>query len=78
MMSLRSNCQSTYPIGMMRFGQDLTLVFLAGEVVVDYDIRLKRELPEAGKLWVAGYTNGGFAQIASKRVLEEGGCEAST
>ena len=61
MMSLRSNCQSTYPIGMMRFGQDLTLVFLAGEVVVDYDIRLKRELPEAGKLWAAGYTNVVFA-----------------
>ncbi len=67
-----------YPIGIIQFGKDLSMVFLAGEVVVDYDIRLKREWPLPGKLWVAGYTNDVFAYIASKRVIEEGGYEAST
>ncbi len=39
-------------------------------------MRLKRELG-AEKLWVAGYSNDVFAYIPSRRVLEEGGYEAS-
>jgi len=63
-----------YPLGMWQFGQDLTLIALGGEVVVDYDLRLKKELgPE--KLWVAGYCNDVFAYIPSLRVLKEGGYE---
>ncbi len=67
-----------YPISVVKFGKDLTLVALAGEVVVDYALRLKRELTPPDKLWVAGYSNDVFAYIASRRVLAEGGYEAET
>lgn len=66
-----------YPIQVLQFGKGLTLVALAGEVVIDYTLRLKRELG-ADKLWVSAYCNDVFAYIASRRVLEEGGYEAST
>ncbi len=65
-----------YPAQVWKLGDDLTLVALAGEVVADYALRLKRELG-ADKLWVAGYSNDVFAYIPSRRVLEEGGYEAS-
>jgi hypothetical protein len=32
---------------VIQFGNDLTLIVLAGEVVVDYSLRLKRELGDA-------------------------------
>jgi hypothetical protein len=63
-----------YPLEIWHFGQDLTLIALGGEVVVDYDLRLKKELG-AEKLWVAAYCNDVFAYIPSLRVLEEGGYE---
>lgn len=63
-----------YPIEVWQFGRDLTLVALGGEVVVDYELRLKKELG-AEKLWVAGYSNDVFAYIPSVRVLKEGGYE---
>jgi hypothetical protein len=63
-----------YPLEIWQFGQDLTLVALGGEVVVDYDLRLKRELG-AEKLWVAAYCNDVFSYIPSLRVLKEGGYE---
>jgi hypothetical protein len=63
-----------YPIQVIQFGDDLTLVALAGEVVVDYSLRLKREL--TGKpLWVAAYSNDVFGYVPSVRVLKEGGYE---
>jgi hypothetical protein len=63
-----------YPIQVVQFGQDLTLVALAGEAVVDYSMRLKKEL--AGTpLWVAGYSNDVFGYVPSLRVLKEGGYE---
>jgi len=62
------------PVQVVRFGDDLTLVALAGEVVVDYAIRLRKEF--AGeRLWVAGYSNEVFAYVPSERVLSEGGYE---
>lgn len=63
-----------YPVQVVRFGKDLTLVALAGEVVVDYAIRLHKEL-DAEPLWVAGYTNEVFAYVPSERILSEGGYE---
>jgi hypothetical protein len=63
-----------YPLEIWQFGQELTLVALAGEVVVDYDLRLKKELGP-GKLWVAAYCNDVFAYVPSLRVLQEGGYE---
>ena len=50
------------------------MVALAGEVVVDYSLRLKAEL--AGPpVWVAGYCNDVLGYIPSLRVLQEGGYE---
>jgi hypothetical protein len=63
----------SYPIQLVRFGRDLTLVALAGETVIDYALRLKRELP--GPVWVAGYSNDVFSYVPSRRVLDEGGYE---
>ena len=63
-----------YPIQVVQFGSDLTLVALAGEVVVDYALRLKRELPGM-PLWVSGYSNDVFGYVPSQRVLQEGGYE---
>src|SRR5205823_8129579 len=34
----------SYPVQVMQFGKDLTLVALAGETVVDYSLRLKKEI----------------------------------
>lgn len=67
----------SYPIQVLQFGPDLTLIALAGEVVVDYSLRFKAELGGA-PLWVAGYSNDVFAYIPSARVLREGGYEAAT
>ena len=68
------NAKYAYPIQVVQFGGDLTLVGLAGETVVDYALRLKRELTGA-KVWVAGYTNDVFGYVPSLRVLKEGGYE---
>jgi hypothetical protein len=65
----------SYPVQAVRFGKDLTLVALGGEVVVDYDLRAKREyLGEP--LMVAGYSNAVMGYIPSERILREGGYEA--
>jgi hypothetical protein len=63
-----------YPVQVIRFGQELTIVALGGETVVDYSLRLKKEL-RGSAIWVAGYSNDVMAYIPSKRVLEEGGYE---
>jgi hypothetical protein len=58
-------------------GDQLTLVALSGEVVVDYAIRLQKELGGEGRtLWVAAYANDLLGYIPSVRVLKEGGYEA--
>ncbi len=63
------------PVQVLAFGQDLTLVAIAGEVVVDYSLRLKRELAGTAPVWVAGYSNDVFGYLASRRLVEEGGYE---
>jgi neutral ceramidase len=62
------------PVQVWTFGPDLTLVALGGEVVVDYALRLARELP-GRRVWVAGYSNDVFGYVPSRRVLREGGYE---
>jgi neutral ceramidase len=62
------------PIQVWRFGSDLTLVALGGEVVVDYALRLAREYPNQ-RIWAAGYSNDVFGYVPSLRVLREGGYE---
>lgn len=63
-----------YPVQAFRFGKGLTLVALGGEVVVDYDLRIKKEFPGEDTI-VAGYSNDVMSYIVSKRVLKEGGYE---
>jgi len=58
------------------FGDDLAMVFLAGEVVVDYSLRLKREF-DASRLWINAYANDVPCYIPSERILKEGGYEGS-
>ncbi len=71
----RPDATYPYPIQSVQFGSDLTLVALAGEVVVDYGLRLKRELAGAGPVWVAAYCNDVFGYVPTVRVLREGGYE---
>lgn len=64
-----------YPVRVVRVGGDLTMVALAGEVVIDYALRLRRELAVADP-WVLGYTMEVPCYIPSQRILLEGGYEA--
>src|SRR5262249_478620 len=61
-----------YTVQVLRIGA-LTLIGLAGEVVTDYALRLKREL--GGDVWVAGYSNDLCSYIPSARMYKEGGYE---
>jgi len=64
-----------YPVSTWRLGVGGPVwVFLGGEVVVDYALRLKRELAPA-QVWAAGYSHDVMAYIPSLRVLNEGGYE---
>ncbi len=64
-----------YPVQTWTFRDDLAMVFLAGEVVVDYALRIKRE-HDARRLWVTAYANDVPCYIPSRRILAEGGYEA--
>jgi hypothetical protein len=63
-----------YPISTWSFGDGLAMVFLPGEVVVDYALRLKSEL-DRERLWVVAYANDAPCYIPSERILKEGGYE---
>jgi hypothetical protein len=63
-----------YPVSSWQLGDDLQWVFLGGEVVVDYALRLKSELRDS-RTWVTAYANDVMAYIPSRRVLREGGYE---
>jgi hypothetical protein len=63
-----------YPVQTWHIGSELTWVFLGGEVVVDYSLRLKAEFNDRA-LRVFGYANDVMAYIPSRRVLAEGGYE---
>ena len=63
-----------YLVETWSFANELAIVFLPGEVVVDYSVRLKREF-DASRLWVNAYVNDVPCYIPSERVLKEGGYE---
>lgn len=67
-----------YPVQAWRFGDQLTWVSLGGEVVIDYNRRIKKELAGHGPVWITGYANDVMAYIPSVRVLKEGGYEADS
>lgn len=62
------------PIAVWQFGADLTLVALAGEVVVDYAHAIERAIGPL-QLWLSAYNNDVFGYLPSARVLAEGGYE---
>jgi hypothetical protein len=68
--------RTPYPVQAIRFGNDLTVVALGGEVVVDYALRIAREYPWE-RVVTAGYSNDVMCYIPSLRVLREGGYEAN-
>ena len=64
------------PVHVVRFGTQLVLVALGGELVVDYAHLIKRELSDRAPLaWVAGYCNDMFGYVPTRAVLSEGGYE---
>jgi hypothetical protein len=65
-----------YSVQTWTFGDQLAMVFLPGEVVVDYSLRLKREF-DPRRLWVNAYSNDVPCYIPSERVLKEGGYEGA-
>ena len=67
-----------YPVQVWKLGDQVTWVGLGGEVVLDYAIRIRKELPKDRMVWVAGYCNDVMAYIPSKRVLLEGGYEGES
>jgi Neutral/alkaline non-lysosomal ceramidase, N-terminal len=67
-----------YPIQVWRLGDELLWIGLGGEVVVDYSLRLKKELAGKRAIWVTGYANDVMAYIGSARVIKEGGYEADS
>ncbi len=67
--------EHAYPIQAWRLG-NLSWLALGGEVVIDYSIRLRREV--SSELWVFGYSNDVMAYIPSERVLKEGRYEGDT
>ncbi len=66
--------QIDYSVQTWTFGNDLAFVFLPGEVVVDYALRLNREF-DPSRVWVMAYANDTPCYIPSERVLAEGGYE---
>jgi hypothetical protein len=66
-----------YPIAVWQLGDGVQWVFLGGEVVVDFALRLKSEF-SADRTWVAAYANDVMAYIPSRRILREGGYEGAS
>lgn len=66
-----------YPVQVIHFGDDIVLAALGSEVVVDYSLRLKRELAGNAAVWIAGYSNDYTGYMPSLRVQKEGGYEAA-
>jgi hypothetical protein len=67
-----------YPVQVWALGKEVLWISLGGEVVVDYNLRLKKELAGGPAIWITGYANDVMAYIPSARVLKEGGYEADS
>ena len=68
--------QYPYTLQGWRFDDDLTVVALAGEVVVEYALQTKAKhgRPEH-PVWVIAYANDVFAYIPTEKMFDEGGYE---
>lgn len=65
----------SYPVQAVQLGGTVTLVALAGEVVVGYALQLKQRLG-VDSTWPVAYANDVFAYIPTREILHEGGYEA--
>lgn len=65
-----------YPVQAWKLGKELLLIGLAGEAVVDYGLRFKKEFDDL-TTWVCGYANQMVSYIPSGRIWEEGGYEGA-
>lgn len=63
------------PIHTWTFGDQFVWVFLGGEVVVQYQMRLEQELDQFDDVWVAAYTDDVFAYVAAEDMRGPGGYE---
>ncbi len=63
-----------YLVQAWNFDDDLSIVFLAGEVVSGYSLRLKREAVNR-HLWINAYSNDDPCYIATRKMILEGGYE---
>jgi hypothetical protein len=73
-LPLEAGGDVTGRVAVWQFGEDLTLVALAGEVVVDYVALIERALGPT-RLWVSAYSNDVFGYLPSARLVPEGGYE---
>lgn len=64
-----------YPLQVIRFNNDLTILAMSGEVVVDYSLKMKKKYRNENLL-VGGYCNEVMCYIPTLNVLKEGGYEA--
>ena len=65
-----------YLVQNWTLGKGLAMVFLPGEVTVDYSLRIKREFDKS-RIWVSAYSNDVPCYVPSRRVLDEGGYEGA-
>ncbi|MCA9039896.1 MAG: neutral/alkaline non-lysosomal ceramidase N-terminal domain-containing protein, partial [Planctomycetaceae bacterium] len=63
------------PIQTWAFGDELTMVFLGGEVVSPYAHRIRQELSQSKHTWVTAYANDVFGYVASEEMIQQGGYE---
>lgn len=66
--------RTPYPVQAIRLGRNLTVLGLGGEVVVGYQLRVKKEFPREDVI-AAGYSNDVMCYIPTRQILSEGGYE---
>ena len=64
-----------YLVQAIRFGKNVAILALGGDLVIDCDVRVQREYPKH-ELVAAGCYNEVTCNIPSKRLLSHGGYEA--
>jgi hypothetical protein len=63
-----------YLVQTWNFGDQLAMIFLAGEPVAEFALRFRKEY-DASRLWVCGYANDVPTYVPTRRVWLEGGYE---
>lgn len=66
-----------YPLQVIRFNKDLTILGMAGETVSGYSLKMKKEYSKEN-LFVMGYCNEVMCYIPTKQIVQEGGYEAAS